>query len=39
MSKVKCVIFDKTGTLFTKVDHIESFTLLSKNQTEICTKN
>ncbi|CAD8121000.1 unnamed protein product [Paramecium sonneborni] len=39
ISKVNCIIFDKTGTLFTKVDHIESFTLLSKNQTEICLKN
>ncbi|CAD8173001.1 unnamed protein product [Paramecium pentaurelia] len=39
ISKVKCVIFDKTGTLFTKVDHIDSFTLLSKNQTEVCSKN
>ncbi|CAD8196301.1 unnamed protein product [Paramecium octaurelia] len=38
INKINCIIFDKTGTLFTKVDHIESFTLLSKNETEISLK-
>lgn len=35
---MKSVIFDKTGTLFTKIDHIESFTLLWKNETEFYSR-
>ncbi|KAM3127424.1 hypothetical protein pb186bvf_020457 [Paramecium bursaria] len=38
INKVKVIVFDKTGTLFTKIDHINSFTTLRNHQTQYFDK-